>query len=235
MRSCSTAAIKSARAVTPSLSCNAAELLDRDGTATRTAIASPTANRRQPIRQVPCTGFEHEAEPFQDVRIGSWRWAFEKRPEICIGTDLLGLNERSRAQEYPLFQRVPRMRANRASCESVRESGTEDRRESAGIETLAFQSARLGRRLFWCLFRFSRQIGRHPITDTAFEGRRAIALTDQIRDDVGVCDLVRVGVVNDDLALSWQRQRTSVAGVPHRSGQANRTRLGTDTSAEHRR
>jgi hypothetical protein len=117
------------------------------------------------------------------------------------------------------------MRANRASCESVRESGSEDRWESAGIETLAFQSARLGRRLFWCLFRFSRQISRQPITDAAFEGSCAIALTDQICDDVGAGDLIRVGIINDDLAISWQRQRTSVAGVPHRSGEANRTML----------
>ena len=101
MRSCSTAAIKSARAVTPSLSCNAASC---------SIVTAPDSysHRKSDNRfeKYPCTGFEHEAEPFQDVRISSWRWAFEKRPEICIGTDLLGLNERSRAQEYPLFQRV---------------------------------------------------------------------------------------------------------------------------------
>src|SRR5262245_55161933 len=82
------------------------ELLDRDGT----RFIEPTQVRGQisddGLEEHPCAGLEHEAKPLENVGIHFSRWAFEKRPEIGIGTDLLGLNEGSGAQERPLFKSV---------------------------------------------------------------------------------------------------------------------------------
>src|SRR5262249_9394048 len=95
----------------------------------------------------------------------------------------------------------PRIVASDASCSSVRWKGDTDvAAKSPGIGWLAFQCPGFGRRLFGCFLRLGRKVRCEPVDDAALQRGSFVALADQLRRDVGAGDLIRIRVVDDDLA-----------------------------------
>ena len=95
--------------------------------------------------------------------------------------------------------------------------------ESPGIDRLTFQSPGFGRRLLGRLFRFGRQIGGEPVDDAAFQRHRTIPLSNQLGCDVRARELVRIRIVDDDLAIARERRRARAFGaIAYGAGQLDR-------------
>ena len=90
---------------------------------------------------------------------------------------------------------------------------------------LAFQCPGLRRGLLRGLFRFGREVGGEPVDDSAFERRRAVTLSYQLRDDVRARQLVGIGVVYDNFLVARQRLRRGTFGVSDGARQADRAVL----------
>jgi hypothetical protein len=67
---------------------------------------------------------------------------------------------------------------------------------------------------------FGREVRADPVADAALERDGAIALTNQLGRDVRTGQLVGVGIVDDNLAIMWQRRRTARNRMADRARQA---------------
>ena len=115
----------------------------------------------------------------------------------------------------------PRMVASDASRSSVRRRGAAG---SGGldIEGLAFQCARLRGRLFRRFLRLDGKVGSQPLCDSALERHGPIALPNEDSRRVRACQLVRIGVVHDNVAVARQRRHWTVTREPKGSWKPDR-------------
>src|SRR5262249_4309217 len=114
----------------------------------------------------------------------------------------------------------PRMRASDASCRSVRDKGdTPAGRPSSEIGGLAFQCPGFGRRLLRRFFHLRWEIGGEPLDYAALQRHGAITLTDETGGDARARELVRIRIVDDDLAVARKRRGRRVRRQANRAGQ----------------
>jgi len=139
--------------------------------------------------------------------IGEWRH-FEKWAEVGVRGDRVLAYLRCGARQQRGFGRVASNRGQQRQLLERAIEGKSGGRERIGRNrALAFQRARRGRGLARRFFGFRRQIGGDPFADAALQRRRAIALTNQLSGDARARQLVRIGIVDDDLAIARQRRR----------------------------
>ncbi len=198
---------------TPSALMERGELLDRDGARLEqpAQIGGQVGDRR--LDQHPAAGLVHLAEPLEHLGVGAGGRILEERPEVGVGVDAVATRRAPRRpRTAPLgARRRESSRATRAARACGGGKRPRAREDSQEIDGLAFQCAGFGRRLLGRFLRFGRQIGGEPVGDAALERDGAIALADQLGRDVRAGQLVRIRVVDDDLAIARQRRRRTVA------------------------
>jgi len=184
-------------------------------------IARQIGDRR--FAEDPRARVEHvlEATEHFSFEIGCGRRGrLEKRTEIGVGGNRAFVNERCRpAQNYAFRIVAPDV----GQCGELFECAPE--RNGGGPALigrnfqLAFQRARLGRRLAQRFFRFRRQVRRDPLCDAALECRGTITCADQLCRDARARQFMRIGIVDDDLTIAGKRRPRRVGGEPDRAGQ----------------
>ena len=161
----------------------------------------------------PGARFEHEPERLQHrgFDVGGM---LDEGAEVGVRFDVPRAHHGRGATEQPLVRRIAADPGKRGKLR--KRSRKRDDSVSGGsgeVDALAFQRSRFGGRLLGRVLGFGWQVRRQPVGDAAFESHRAVPLTNQHGDDMGARELIRVRVVDHDLAIAWQRQRGSIARV----------------------
>jgi len=151
------------------------------------------------------------------------RWGFQVWTKLGVGRDVAFGDERRGASKDG---GVGRVAADLGQCPKLLERAPErnvGRPARIGRNrALAFQCAGLRRRLARRFLRFRRQVRANPLADAALERGRSIAFPNQLGGDARAGQLVRIGIVDDDVAVAWQRWLRSVSLVPNGAWQLDR-------------